>query len=391
VTRRIPSILLEPRFSLLLIIVFAIVTLSILSFRGTPIGVDSYAYMAYSFGIEENMPGENPVVLFLFGLLPKNFFLWNLTAILLIVTSSFIVWNIGKHLNPQVGHWAGVIAWMGFWWQYILLGLEPHSFGFPLCLAATYYFIRDGFEASERNIGLLILAGIIWPGAFIFLVMFAVYDYLFVLPALGVLIFHWSSFVSAILPKANVFENTPLVALLFVLLYSFRFASTGKFLDFKFDERLFKFVGVSVIFSAFASKLALFSIPFLALNRALRLEANSVQPLVYAAITLFAVFGFAFVATTSLPTTETIEAVEETVARGPDVQNDWGLGHYVAFFGGDPSYRYGPADDRRVNDFACDSRPVLSTFDLNEDFRVVWQKGNYKIYECVYSMGVVPT
>jgi hypothetical protein len=92
------------------------------------------------------------------------------------------------------------------------------------------------------------------------------------------------------------------------------------------------------------------------------------------------------------PTKDQMNAIQFGLDYSGDknVQNDWSLGHYVKFLGGEPSLRYGPPFSSNLLNpdlnylywFECDYRPIITQLDLNKEFKRINNFGDYKIYTC---------
>lgn len=141
--------------------------------------------------------------------------------------------------------------------------------------------------------------------------------------------------------------------------------------------------------SLLSFKYLVLAIPFFSVNLASQLVNIEDRRI----ISIFSIFALIFILANlsdRYPDQNQINAVQYTLALDKNIQNDWGLGHYVVFFGGTPSNRWGPPvksadpnmDFNFMTYFDCDQRPVLTSYDLNQDWVKLNNFGVYKIYRC---------
>ncbi len=190
-------------------------------------------------------------------------------------------------------------------------------------------------------VGLVLLASQFWLGSFLMLAAFLLSS-LYTIPILAfITIVFWQRIVDQLIPNyaANVMENfmglglfyqsTLLVAFLYMKHLKAIFVPTTFFI-------LLAFVNMKFAFFA-----ALF-LAILAAKQSNLKEIGWLRFLPFVGVVLCACFLWA-VAATLPPSEYEIGAVQLAVqqADGNVVCNQWGYGHLIAFFGGNPSHKAG--------------------------------------------------
>jgi hypothetical protein len=364
--------------------------------RPFPIGYDSYNYLSFVFGKQQYLQGENIFVTTLFSLFPKSFFFWAAISSALLFFSSIIVAKMGDFLYPKYGLWAGLLMWIGLFTTAYLLQLEPMSFGVTLCLLATYFFVKNKNKANWKTIITIAFSSLIWEGSPLFFLAFSLIDYRLAIISIPFTIFFWNPIMAGIFPSYTVTEFTPIIGGIFVFfLFFFKFYGIGpfkekkdwwnpkKYFDFTIHNSLKVFILFFYVLALLQLRFASLLVPFMAINTSIRLN-NSMQLLTVFFIGLFVLVGTILWITSFSPTLSEVSIIKKVVSLEPNVQNDWDLGHWIAFFGGNPSQRYGTSSFLAEHHdwFSCDLRPILTRFDLNSDFKKVFSQDKYSIFVC---------
>lgn len=382
-----------------LLAIFAIVLFVAVSLRSYPVGVDSYNYLAFIRDHDNVLVGKNFVVETFFSLFPKDIWFWNAMACLFVFLNTFMISKIGEFLNPKTGEYAGLFAYAGLFFVLNILQFEPIAIGLFFLFWATLEHLKSPSGEGPFVYILWIIGGIFWPGALFFAWFFAFRSIVFRLIAVGASIIFIENILAALMPNFGVYENVPIAGGLILVFFVIAFYQNDlkKMIDLRFDRRMAPFLILSLIMASLSFKYTILAIPLFAINLAWRIEPEYVNYMaIFSGITFLMLVGLTPIL---YPTNQMMDATAYGISlsdRGR-VQNDWGLGHFVAFEGGTPSLRYGPkhaaglfgSDLNYLYDFDCDDRPIVTALDLNSDFNRVYDNNAYKVYKCLNTRKVV--
>jgi hypothetical protein len=385
--------------STLLLALLCIVLFIGLEFRTMPPGVDTYDYLSQSFGRQKEIVNKGPFINILFSHLPNNFHFWNALAILCLFACCWIIGKTGELFNPEYGSWSSLFAFSSTVFPIFIFQFEPSSIGMVLLLASLYFFIKNSFEPNLRTTIFLGLGSLFWKGAALFLIGFGLYSVPYFVAAFITVAFNWTSLMAGVTPNLAVMENYPVWGgLVLLVLFGIRFTKDKEnILNWKewFGIRTTKGMGelmaLGFVLAFLSFKYLIIAIPFFVINFAATIKGKFETTMI-AFFSIIALVMILFTLPILYPTDKIIEAIQYgiSVSKDGNVQNDYGIGHYIVFMGGSPSNRYGPTqnsfslnpDLNFMTYFDCDKRPIITSYDLNSDYERINNFGLYKIYCC---------
>jgi len=380
---------------LLLIVFVSVFSIGILS--RPLVGADSYYYYAFSCNKIGSLANKGFIAETFFSIIPCNELAWKLVSISLIVIASLIIGLIGFQYFGQKGWWLTPLSWFMLILPYQFASLEPMHFGIVFCFTALYFVLKN-----KHWIGLtfLVFAGTIWKGTIVFALLLGLLHWPFFLVALPFILLEPTTFFGSVFSRPEVAEQSSLTLVNFfgslvlipvvviVLLFFFRFeffkVEKTRLLNLDFDNKLFYPIMLALVLAGWAFKWAILGLPFFLLHFGKNFFClNNYNKTVITVFLVFTCFGLLYSFSNALPNAIQREAVASILEIDLNVQNDWELGHWILAAGGIPSKEFGPSGFGEETFFSCDSRPVLTRYDLNTNFLKVREFGLYKIYECV--------
>jgi hypothetical protein len=268
----------------------------------------------------------------------------------------------------------------------------------PFLLMAVYLFFENRQAMTIPAWAFLVIGSLIWLGGGFFLIVFGLYKWpMLILGAIGVAL-NTQTLLNGLLPNFDVMENYPVygliaLAILFGITYyrpKTNYLKWREWIGFEYREKFKKPLLFVAGLATLSFKFVALALPFFAINMGSFVKKENIGLIMLFSVIALVLFGLNL--DKYNPTTAQINAIQFGInyAKDGNVQNDWSLGHYVKFFGGEPSLRYGPPQSSSLLNpdlnylywFECDNRPIISQLDLNADFQRINKFGDYKIYTC---------
>ena len=350
------------------------------------VGGDSYYFLNHVCG--EGELGEGDLVRTIFGWVPCNFILIKILLFLLCLSCVFAIALTGNLLYDQNGWMAGLFIFLAPIFFAEFTKFENDQFAFPLIFLAIYFYYKGFFKNSFINrltaIVLLVFAAQIWGGAVLFFPAFAFGSILFVLSTIPLLIIYWKQLFFTVLPRfpvfdlfGNVWENSLVVGIAYLFLLPLGFNGLSKIL-----------LPQMVFFTALLllnSKFVFLATPFLALgfvgyfNKLDYSKYGKNFKQIFLWLPFFMAISWGFVSLTQPPLDYQWDAVEFALQESerPGITNDWELGYWVLFKGGNTQQFCSPRDFNLSNDV------FLTQRDLDSNACTFLKSFNeLKVYQC---------
>lgn len=387
---------------ILIILALCIVPFLFYFARPDLFGTDTYYFYAVACGNAK--ASSIPLISeFVFSVMPCDFNAFKITSFLLLVSAVLIVSFMGSLFNKEFGWLAGVFLFLNSLTVLEFARLEDDTLAYPFLFAAMMLFllgIRESKNAYKLcALGLVLLSGLIWKGAFVYLVGFS----LSFTPALIVLILvfffvikNLSGAINAFYTNFEVLENLPIIGLAYQLFLLIGFLGVKAF----FVVQLVFFAFLAFINAKFGVHLS----PILALGLVFVIQKVFARPEIKAfpehpvrkwLVPVVLIYAFVIAGATGwlilnqFPTASQTEAVQFAVEQSGNVNmsNDWSYGYWIIAYGGEtrtfgggwPIY-----NDSNVNRFLLteNPKPVKSCRVLKEWKRGGFDNADIRVYDC---------
>lgn len=355
------------------------VFLPVFVLRFWPYGFDSYYYLNIVCNGAQPIGNEPFLSAWLFQVLPCNVpFLLVLNFFLMLGCCIFAA-LLGEYFVPEKGWLSGFFILGSLIFTMSFFSIESEPFAYFLCFAAAWLFYSGKKFQKVLAVVLVLLATQFWVGSFLMLAAFLLSS-LYTIPILiTIALVFWQKILGQVLPSMVVqesvmgfgllYQSTLLIAFLYLKHLKAVFVPTAFFILLAF---------VNMKFAFFAA----FFLAILAAKQATLREIGWLRFLPFVGVFLCICFLWG-VAATLPPSNYEIEAVQLAVqqADGNAVCNQWGYGHLIAFFGGNPSDKAGG----KQQCLACKDC-IMLTFENQIDCELL--KGDLnafsqvKVYKC---------
>lgn len=317
---------------------------------------DTYYFYFDSCGVGDisNQPFLAKLV---FYVIPCSIFVYKVIPFALLLASTFLVWKIGLLLYEKYAFISPIALFLTPSWVLMFSKFENDTFAYFTLILSLYFFVKtlkidlkkDYWKNMLLTIISLTISGLIWEGSFFFLIILATASLPLLLFGTGIMILgittpgeifgHLLSFIKF----AEVGENAPIIG--FILLLSLNLALTALKKELKWPTI------ITIIIAILNVKLAWFAIPLLALSfpnllQKIEKQKGKILTQKFASFIIFIAI-FTSIAATSVivlhpfPTYEMMDGAERTVQlseeTGFPIFNDWSMGYFVKYFGGEPS------------------------------------------------------
>ena len=356
---------------------------AILIFRNYPLGVDSYDYLSLVFGKQDEVKGKGFLINWIFSQMHTDFLSWNLNVIIFLIAIFASICLIGYFLKFEYWFLIPFGLFISIFFPAMLLQFEPINIGLLFGFVGVGLFFVEKKKISITQIFLFLSGFLIWQGTALFFIPLAFLERQYIIFGFLTLLLGWSSIFANIFPNVLIQERIPFIGLIFLISLLFNYSSEKGLFQFKCHPDLKPFCLIFGFLGLLSAKFMLLAIPFFAINSVWNMNKEKILTYLFVSFIGFMAIVY-FLLTSAMPTTMQIEAVKNVIDYSVDgnVQNDWDYGHWIKFFGGNPSARYGGIPENQLKNFACDSRPILTRFDLNSQFDLTQTYGGMKIYEC---------
>lgn len=321
-------------------------------FKPDIFGSDGYAYLLW---ICQQSPLQNQGMIaeFIFNVMPCNIIAVKCVLFLLCFVSVLAIANLGK-LFWKNGWFAGVLALLSPAMIFEFFKFENDQFALPLIFWSVYFFYVGLTHEQEEtrmrstliSAGLLVIAGLIWEASAFMIFAFALANFFFTFLAVPVFFMAFPKFDQALgfVHWGKVAENTPLIGLIWLgfLLLGFTGLIRGNKAGWRFvTPAILLFLVVML-----NAKYVLLVVPFLAvgmINAWNTIIPKEFKTMLFAVI-LFLPFLYGFQSLGMQPTETDWKAIDFALneAHYEKIQNDWDLGWWVKWHGGETNNFAGP-------------------------------------------------
>jgi len=300
-----------------------------------PYGSDSFYYLNVVCHGAPFVPGELPLTMALFSLIPCNMLVIKSLLFLCCLTAVLACSLLGEHFVKDKGWLAGVFVFASFLWLQQFWAFENEAFAFALLFPAAWLFYSGSWKKKAVAVFLCVLACGFWLGSVLMLAVFALASVFTGIPLGFFAGYYYKIILANLIPTQNLQETVPGFGLfyqgfLFVSLMFWRILP-ALFVPISFFS-LIAFVNMR--FACFAS----FFLAILAAKQASYAKTKVLRLMPFVGVALCVMF-FVGIFASLPPSFQEIEAVRLAVAEagGSTICNDWTFGHEVRFFGGVPS------------------------------------------------------
>lgn len=324
--------------------------------KPTVMGFDSYAYLLQTctgFNADDRMP----LTPFIFGAIPCNIIAIKLILFGLCFSTVVGIAKMGETIVGEDGWLAGIFVWLSPIIAYEFASFENDMFAFPLLIWATYFFLKGASEQSNgfrrfKWIGIALLlilfsAGI-WGGSLYYPFAFMFDSLIFAGAALVAAILFGGQLFSAMIGNPDTMEGTNMVAWIYWFILVLGLAG---FVSKRERARhailplmVFMFLGLRSIKFGFHA-IALLSVGLVFVVQRLdekfpKLGIKSTAIM----LSFILAISWGIAVQEQPPTQEHLDTIRFAVEQSPNgsVQNDWDLGYWVMWVGGDTNAFGGP-------------------------------------------------
>ena len=333
------------------------------------VGGDSYYFLNHVCG--EGEMGEGDLIRTIFGWVPCNFVLIKILLFFMCLSCVFAIALTGNLLYDQKGWMAGLFIFLAPVFFSEFTKFENDQFAYPLIFLSIYFyykgFFRNRFINRLTAIVLLVFAAQIWGGAVLFFPAFAFGSILFILSTIPLLAVYWQKLLFTALPRfpsfdlfGNVWENSLVVGIAYLFLLPLGYWGATK----KILPQLVFFTALMLLNSKFIFLL----MPFLALgfvgyfNKLDYSKYGKTFKQVFLWMPFFLAISWGLVSLTQPPQPYHWQAIEFALQESgkPGITNDWGLGYWVLFKGGNTQQFGSPKDFNLSHDIFITQRNLDS-------------------------------
>lgn len=333
-----------------IIIGLSVVSFSLLFLRADIPNFDTYYFL--SIACDKTQAYQVPLLAEAFFLsAPCSFLFFKTMSLILIIASTFILWQVAKLFFPQQAWIAPIIIFLSPFWVLEFTKIEDDPLSYPFLFAALWFYFKAKLDKKPLYLlgtGLCFaLALMLWKGALIYfpvilfgfplLIPLAVIAWFFLNLDIGRL--------EVLLPNLNVQENLPFIGILHN--FTLNLGVIGFQKTFMLEGAWF------LLLALLNAKFAIHAAFFLALGGVFvfhRLEKIAKEKQHQKALkylkTGIVVYCFVFAFSSSIliwkgePNQNQLEAVKYAIqqADGNTVITDWSYGYLILFYGGTPSH-----------------------------------------------------
>lgn len=306
------------------------------------VGNDSYYFMNYIYGYNEDISQSAPLSTVIFAVMPDNLIIIRVVMLLVALMTIYVFSKCSDLYKPGSGWLAGTLLMCGAFFTKFLFELEDDLFAMPFIFLALYFVIKYQLDQKKKYIYLSLffigIACLLWKFAifyFILFIFFTNFSKIYLWCAIILIPFLKTIFnfiLAGFTTTVNEFQPG------FVLLSMSIFLLFGINKKYRIKEN---FLGLAIFISlaVLNSKFAIVVFPILVLNIAKSIELYT-KELKYL---LFMFCAFYFIAIsfsflTAYPNSETNElfivAQQTKDYNYPEleVKPYWGFGHYYIFY-----------------------------------------------------------
>lgn len=310
-------------------------------------GADSYYYLNQVCG---NNPvwAENFLQTFIFGILPCSHLTSKLILLFAFGASVFAIAFLGELFDKKEGWLAGVMA-VGLgpllFWEFIKF--ENDQIAYPMLFWALYFFYKWKMQKNRKDLvistALLVVAGLIWGGAFYWLLGLSLSALPFLPIVAFVLFFQGRDVLSPLLDTGSSYETFFLLGIVWLGLLIIGYLHIKK----AYAKQMLFATAIMLL----NAKYGLIVLPYLAVSTSLWMAKRKPffkETVFLIAIMLAGVWGFLSL---GMPPMEyQLDAIDYALEQDNNISNDWDLGYWIMSKGGETvSYGSSQRDYCKIN------------------------------------------
>ncbi len=393
---------------IIILVLLCAVPLTFNLIRPDLFGTDTYYF--YAVACENVELRSVPIIsAYVFSIMPCSILVFKLISFGLLTLTVLSISFLGSMFSKRFGWLAGVFLFLNSLTILEFSRLEDDTFALPILFTAMYLFLLGAKESKSHfqlsALGLVLFSGLIWKGAFTYLIAFALTNTVALIAFILVMIFIVKNFIGAVMAfntNFEVAENLPIIGVAYQLFLLIGILGTKRF----FVIQLAFFLFIAFINAKFAIHLA----PLLALGMVFvteKLFKRIEQPVVvqrnsflikkyFVPIVLLYAFVIAgatgYLILNQFPSSAQTEAVNFAIeiAGDKNMLNDWSYGYYILAAGGNTGV-YGGGWPIYYSYTTKDSSPILLTEAPNviEQCKLLreWDRGGFdnatiRVYNC---------
>lgn len=339
------------------------------------IGNDTYGFLLLTCQ-QNNAINVDGIVYFVFSVLPCSFIGIKVLLFALAFFAGCFCIKLATLFSPENGWRASYLLFLSSVTVLEFAKLENDQFAFPFLFASVYFFFH-GFRTGKRLSYILCflcwgIAGLFWYGAIFYLFAFAFHVLILAIVSVVFLYFFGRQLLGIVIRTEQIMEDMPFKFHIHLLL---NFGIGGLIY-----EPLLLPAGVFFfILGSISAKFWILSLPFLVTGMVLLLEGLKIEWLypITTIISILLVFGLAQSIWLNPPTQDHWNAIGYAMVESDGkINNDWGMGYWVKFVGGETESF---ASMHHQQDFNSD-RIVVSERDLN--CLTLNRFGSVRVYSC---------
>jgi hypothetical protein len=339
---------------ILLITLFIFIGLFIRSQPFT--STDDYYFLNYIYGKTDALEVSNPVVEWVFDLIPESIILIKLIMLVISFVTLCILYECCRLISSSHAL-IGVVIAAGFtWFNTIFLRLEDDLFGLPFIFLSLYFILRyekKGTDYFDKNILLSLLflgiASLLWQYSIIFVVAYFLITkyhpyYLFLSLA-----FFPFLLLTTFIPEFAVTENYPIIGLFVLALLGFAYIKKYMLPKLMLPILLFS------VLCLFNFKYGFFVVfPFLVLAIVnVYKNANTQQKNTILVLYILFLISTPYIIYHTFPTDNTLELIDVAQSTAIDMNKpmeiEWSLGYFAIWNGYDTNMYGHPQEHSTKN------------------------------------------
>lgn len=353
------------------------------------LGYDSYFFLDHVCGGGGLYEGASfstvpPLANIVFEALPCNVFLTKLLFVGLLVASLLIIYYINR-LDHGSEAWRAIPFTLIFpVFLFNSLKIENDPLSYPIMFASFYFFYKylkqKKYFDLIASIILIGIAGLFWGGALYYVLYYTLFESLVLIVSFPLLLFFFGELSSGLIPNFGVDENNPFKFFRQVTVFFTLFLASNDLKSVSRKKWLMALPFLAV--GLFNPKFLILLTPFISLilieawKNGDRLTRRFMTPLA----TIFAIIfilqiGFGWHG----PTETEHDFVQESIRLANDqnlfLDNDWGLGHLIFFYGGETPRH------SSIAEISCSDCIVLSYLEF-PNCKVLQEENKLSIYKC---------
>lgn len=300
-------------------------------------GMDSYFFLNYIFGVTDSTPKTPLLSQIVMDIIPANLFVIKSIMLLIVIISIILFCKASENIKPGFTTLVALVLLGNIFFNKLLIRFEDDIFALPF-IALSFYLITLYIKNKNHNNLYLALASwiiscLFWKFAIFLIFLYAVWviSYIFIVPAIALLVLQFGNVMSGLFGSFLVAENSPFIGILILFLPFIIFLYSKK--TNPEYKNLFLGLWLTLLLILINVKFVLLFYPFLAIYWVITIEK---QPKPIRIINLFIIlliFAMAIYQNiTAVPNDTTIELLDiaqQKQLENPDkeINVSWGFGY----------------------------------------------------------------